>query len=86
MAASPSQAAYFNPRPAGTVVTVEKTGKGLKLQLLLAVGLLIFGIVRLVNMVTTKGDELQGVIAGLCIVFSIVWLIVIKIKTWWRHG
>lgn len=69
------------------VVAIEKTGKGLKLQRLLAFTLLFAGVVvgcvgfnvqPLNQSLVTKGSVMFSAALG--------WLLIVRWKTWWRHG
>ncbi len=66
----------------GSYVTTQMTAKSLKLQQVAAILLLIFGL----SMVFTSPEGNSPAIGGLCTLGGLVWLIGVRIATWWRHG
>ena len=82
--------AYLDPRPTGTVQTIERTGKGLKLASLLTVPLLLVGIVVLCIGFSgnkPKDQSPAAIAVGFLMVFgAICWYILVRFLTWWRHG
>jgi len=70
-------------------VTIEKHGKPLKLQQLLAMGVLTLGIVlTFAGMGSVEGGRMSNMQAtgGLATFAGIVWLVVTKVRMWWHHG
>lgn len=63
------------------VQTIEKTGKGWKLQQVIAVLFLLGGIVYLI---AAEGE--RSPVGGLVIGGGLIWLIIAKIGAWWCHG
>lgn len=80
---------HLNPKATGTVQTTEQTGKGLKLQYALAVMALLVAVVGLIvhsQMRGASSDDKSVMIFGWMLGLAILWIIVVKIKMWWRHG
>ena len=70
-------------------VTIEKHGKPLKFQQLLAMGVLALGIV--LTFAGMGGSEAGRIsttqtMGGLATFAGIVWLVVTKARMWWHHG
>lgn len=64
----------------GATTTMQFTGKKLKLHRLFALIMFIIGV----YLMTSDDETLKG--GGfLCILISIVWAIINKIKKWWHH-
>lgn len=77
----------LNPVHSGRVVTTEATGKGLKLQHILATLTLIAGVTMLmVGVQSEPAQEETAVIGGLVAMFALGWLVLIRFLRWWRHG
>lgn len=66
-------------------VTIEKHGKGLKFQQLIAVCLLLVGIGLVFTNASEGGNN--GTAAGVMTsVAGMLWLAVTKVRMWWHHG
>jgi len=67
------------------VVTIEKTGKGLKLQGALAVLAVLTGVILIIIGANhNEGSKLGWGIA--LFVFGIFWRLMVTLLRWWRHG
>lgn len=78
---------HFNPSPKNRVQTVEQTGKRHKLQMLLSGLTIIIGIIMLVSQVSAAAPSEDTIMWGflICIV-GVIWLVIVKILSWWYHG
>jgi hypothetical protein len=70
-------------------VTIEKTGKWLKAQLVLSFLLLLAGVITII----VKAQELPSsepdrsmAYGPLMVVVGILWWIMTKVRVWWQHG
>lgn len=83
---------YLNPTPSGSVLTTERTGKSLKLQQALATLTLLIGITCLITAFVGYSQERavelgKTMLIGAAMVgVSLPWMIVVRMKSWWRHG
>jgi hypothetical protein len=77
---------YFNPRHTGQIITIEKTGKGLKLQRLLANLMLLIGVGSAIAAATLGPNLALIAVAVMCLLIAIPWLILVRMMTWWKHG
>ena len=69
-------------------VTIEKTGKRLKGNLLLAYATVIGGIAMvgvLAGSATGPNDTTPG-IAVAAVGIGMIWVVVTKVRIWWNHG
>ena len=72
-------------RPSNPVQTIEKTGKRFKGQMLVAVGLVIFGPITC--MAGAGGESTTGAGIGMLMFFGgLVLFIATRVRTWWHHG
>lgn len=71
-------------------VTTESTGKGLKLQQLLAILLLIVGFCWMV--IGSQGPRVDGkppagmMTGGYAAAAGMVWYVTARVLRWWHHG
>lgn len=87
VAVAPAPAAA--PMPVRGHVTIEKTGKSLKLQYALAVCTIIAGSITSCNGMgsTERGEASTLLQAGSgAVIFGFIWLFITKAKMWWHHG
>ena len=88
-ASAVTPAAQAAPMPVRGHVTIEKTGKSLKLQYVIAVCALLAGTMITFNAAGESGkggpNSAMSVGSGV-IIFSLIWLAVTKVKIWWHHG
>jgi hypothetical protein len=82
---------YAQPRPRpvlvqqASVVTIQKTSKRLKLNVILSALVTIAGaVLSLVGM--ARHIPALVVIGVLAIVFGLIWEIITKFQIWWNHG
>ena len=76
------------PMTQPAVQTIEKTGKRYKLQMLLAVALIIVGPVTCMagfGGPTGEPSAAAG-FGGLMFLGGLIWLFATKIWAWWHHG
>src|SRR2546423_832594 len=79
--------AKLNPAHTGRVTTTEKTGKGLKLQLsIAAIGSLVGLTMLLLAQFGPKTSGSAPTVAATVLGIFVVWLVIVKLKIWWRHG
>lgn len=70
-------------------VTIQKTSKGLKFQLVLCWAALIAALIwsqcirSSADMMDERGDYTKPLILG---AVAICWYIITKIRIWWNHG
>lgn len=71
-------------------VTVEQTKKSLKMQRLLAILTLLFGIGLVIAGQQTGQDkvdaQLTQVNGTLTIIAACIWIVVLRVLVWWHHG
>ena len=65
----------------GKIQTIEKTGKFLKLQLLISALLFILGFI-VMSAKINGGSQW----AALFVVIGLIWHIMVRFKIWWHHG
>lgn len=73
-------------------MTTERTGKGEKLQMVLAVGVIAIGIAYIWIQRQRSGDSIPADELGsrfrlgiLCVVVGFVWLLIAKAAIWWKY-
>lgn len=64
------------------VQTIEQTGKGLKLQILLSIAM---GISSFIWFTKLENPQIEGHVPAALVGISIVWFVITKILIWWRH-
>ena len=79
------------PMPVKGHVTIEKTGKSLKLQQLLSLGMIVLGFVIVVSSVAasepgTKTVSSATTAGSMTLVGGLLWRVVTSIRIWWNHG
>jgi hypothetical protein len=75
----------LKPQHTGRVVAIERTGKDLKFQQLVATFLLIASIVTVaIAAQQERRDILVVGTAMFCL--AVPWLLLVRIFIWWRHG
>jgi hypothetical protein len=89
VAVAPAPAAA--PMPVRGHVTIEKTGKWLKLQQLLSFLCIVLGFTITAVVVTTRQPGTEGVsnaavVGGFMFVGGLIWRVVTRIRVWWHHG
>ena len=75
----------LNPRHTGQVVTIEKTGKGLKLAGVLGALVLIVSVVMVIVGLQEGSKDFPAIWIVLG-VLSLIWLLIVRVLTWWKHG
>jgi len=66
------------------VMTIELTSKALKKQMVFAV-LFLLASFLIVIVASVNCIEALGYFGLICAVASVIWMIVIKVRKWWRH-
>jgi hypothetical protein len=79
------------PMPVKGHVTIEKTGKSLKLQQLLSLGMILLGFTILAAAIASREPgttEVSSAATGGSLMFfsGLVWRAVTRIRIWWHHG
>jgi hypothetical protein len=72
-------------------VTIEKTGKSLKMQQLLSLGFILLGFTILAAVVAGRepgNTEVSSAasVGSLMFVGGLVWRVVTRIRVWWHHS
>lgn len=68
------------------VTTIQETGKGLKLQIMLSVGMIIVGMIWLFSDFKNLDPEKDTFLApSLVTLVGLVWYLVTKFRIWWHH-
>ena len=89
VAVAPAHAA--SPMPVRGHVTIEKTGKSLKLQQLLGLFCIVLGLAMALLGISTDapgGTEPSAFATAGILLFmlGLVWRIVTRMRIWWHHG
>lgn len=74
--------------PGLAVATVQKTSKRLKLHLLLSTLIFLTGVILIIVAIASEETSILAVGGPgfLATLVGLVWLIVTKLRIWWRHG
>jgi hypothetical protein len=68
-----------------TVQTIERTGKRLKLHMVLSVLVMVCGVGVVVGSLIT-GHARAAFLTTPVVVCGVVWYFVTRVRTWWSHG
>jgi hypothetical protein len=70
--------------PVQQVVTVQKTAKWIKIWMLISVGFVAWGIVKITAV--SQGHEMEGLQGGAFLGLGFLSFIVARVVQWWKHG
>lgn len=65
------------------VVTIEKTSKSLKLQLVISKYLFVFGLVG--AFMVLSEESARATLLNICWALSGSWYLITRLRIWWNH-